>query len=384
MNSIERRIAHLDMDAFFASVELLRYPELRGKPVVIGGGSKHAPRLQEDGSRIFSTLKDYVGRGVTTTSTYEARALGVFSAMGIMKAAKLAPDAFLIPTDFDSYKRQSERFKAAVAELAPKIENRGIDEIYIDLTDHSEDSAKIAKKIKNAVFAATGLTCSICIAPNKLLAKIGSDLEKPDGLTILSITDMPTRIWPLAVKKVNGIGPKSTERLAEIGIHTVGDLARVNLNLLQATFSQNYGTWLSQVAQGIDSREVITNSEPKCISRETTFEHDLHAVSDRLQLSRIFSELCDRIALDLNRKGYISKTIGVKIRYLDFTIATRDITLPNPTANAEDIRAAARECLKRLPLDKKIRLLGIRTSSLINLNASENFPRGVQGDFFIS
>jgi DNA polymerase-4 len=165
-----RRIAHLDMDAFYASVELLRYPELRGQPVVIGGGARHQPVLQPDGTRKFSRLRDYVGRGVVTTSTYEARALGVFSAMGTMKAAALAPDAVLLPTDFDSYRRLSRLFKAAVAEIAPHIEDRGIDEIYIDLSGHEEETRALALRIKQAVKDATGLSCSIGIAPNKLLA----------------------------------------------------------------------------------------------------------------------------------------------------------------------------------------------------------------------
>eukprot|EP01034_Spumella_vulgaris_P040141 gene40141-49647_t len=237
-----RRIAHLDMDAFYASVELLRYPELRGQPVVIGGGSRHQPVLQPDGTRKFSRLRDYVGRGVVTTSTYEARALGVFSAMGTMKAAALAPDAVLLPTDFDSYRRLSRLFKAAVAEIAPHIEDRGIDEIYIDLSGHGEETRELAQRIKQAVKDATGLSCSIGIAPNKLLAKICSDLEKPNGLTIVSHDDVPTRIWPLAVRKVNGIGPKADAKLAALGIDTVGQVAAADDALLQQHFGLNYAT----------------------------------------------------------------------------------------------------------------------------------------------
>src|ERR1700748_2589801 len=204
-----RRIAHLDMDAFFASVELLRYPELRGQPVVVGGGRHPIPETLEDGSRRFARLRDYTGRGVVTTSTYEARKLGVFSAMGMMKAARLAPDAIMLPTDFESYRHYSRLFKGAVATFTTNIENRGIDEIYIDLSDLPGDAADIAAQIKRAVHEATKLSCSIAVAPNKLLAKIGSELDKPDGLTILTQADLPTRIWPLAVKKVNGIGPKA-------------------------------------------------------------------------------------------------------------------------------------------------------------------------------
>ncbi|MDF3037066.1 MAG: polymerase [Paucimonas sp.] len=170
MSSPARRIAHLDMDAFYASVELLRYPELQGQPVVIAGTSRHAPVEMEDGSRTFFRLRDYAGRGVITTSTYEARALGVFSAMGVMKAARLAPDAVLLPVDFQTYRHYSRLFKQAVASIAPRIENRGIDEIYIDLTDAEGDTLSIARTIKQAVREATGLTCSIAISPNKLLS----------------------------------------------------------------------------------------------------------------------------------------------------------------------------------------------------------------------
>src|ERR1700710_2620352 len=162
-----RQIAHLDMDAFYASVELLRYPELRGQPVVIGGGRNATPETLPDGSRRFARLRHYAGRGVVTTSTYEARALGVFSAMGMMKAAQLAPDAYLLATDFDSYRHYSRLFKAAAATFTTQIEDRGIDEIYLDLTDVPGAVADTAARIKRAVNEATGLSCSICVAPNK-------------------------------------------------------------------------------------------------------------------------------------------------------------------------------------------------------------------------
>lgn len=370
----ERRIAHLDMDAFYASVELLRYPELRGQAVVIGGGRRGEPEELPDGTRRFARLADYAGRGVVTTSTYEARALGVFSAMGMMKAAKLAPDAILLPTDFDAYRHYSRLFKEAVAAIAPCIENRGIDEIYIDLTDHPEASEALGQRLKNAVRAATGLTCSIAIAPNKLLAKIGSELDKPDGLTLLTRADLETRIWPLPARKVNGIGPKSAEKLAALGIKTVGDLARTAPELLRANFGRSYAEWLAETAQGHDDRPVVTYSEPKSVSRETTFERDLHPRHDRETLSGIFTALCERLAGDLARKNIVGKTIGIKLRYADFSTVTRDFTLPAPIADAAAIRRAAGECLKRVPLDKRLRLLGVRVGSLYPANAALTEP----------
>ncbi len=360
----ERRIAHLDMDAFYASVELLRYPELKGQPVVIGGRSLHQPALQPDGSRAFARLRDYVGRGVVTTSTYEARKLGVFSAMGMMKAAKLAPDAWLLPADFDAYRHYSRLFKQAVAGIAPAIEDRGIDEIYIDLSEHDEASEVLARRLKNAVRSATGLSCSIGIAPNKLLAKICSELDKPDGITLLTMADLESRIWPMSVRKINGIGPKAGEKLARLGVDSIGDLARQPMPELQAQFGKSYGEWLYQAARGMDERPVVTSSEPKSLSRETTFERDLDARRDREQLSGIFTRLCERVADDLRRKGYAGRTIGIKLRYEDFRTLTRDITVPVPTDDAATIRRAAGECLRRVPLDKRIRLLGVRVSAL--------------------
>jgi DNA polymerase-4 len=377
-----RRIAHLDMDAFYASVELLRYPELKGLAVVIGGGAMHAPVPQPDGSRLFSRLRDYAGRGVVTTSTYAARELGVFSAMGLMKAAKLAPDAILLPTDFASYRHYSRLFKEAVAEIAPQIEDRGIDEIYIDLSGFENagtDIGAVAQRIKDAVRAATGLSCSIGLASNKLLAKICSELDKPDGLTILPDADIPTRIWPLAAKKINGIGPKSADKLAELGIHSIGDVAGADAALLQAHFGATYAGWLKRASHGIDERDISTHSEPKSISRETTFERDLHARQDRNVLSEIFTRLCTRVAGDLAAKAYVGRTIGIKLRFADFSTVTRDVTLPASTADAAAIRNAAGECLRRVDLGKKIRLLGVRVTAL---GKPDTVTRWSQGDLF--
>jgi DNA polymerase-4 len=374
MNRI-RRIAHLDMDAFYASVELLRYPELRGQALVVGGRSDRQPLAQAGGSLHFARLRDYAGRGVVTTSTYEARALGVFSGMGLMKAARLAPEAILLPADFDAYRDCSRRFKAAVARIAPEIEDRGIDEIYLDLSASAEASDDLARRIKQAVFAATGLSCSIGIAPNKLLAKICSDLDKPNGLTILDSGEIADRIWPLPARKINGIGPKSAEKLAGLGINTIGDLAATPVEFLLRKFGGTTGNWLHRAAHGLDDRPVVTAAEPKSISRERTFERDLHARRDRSELSAIFTALCQRLAEDLKRSGYAGKIIGIKLRYADFRAVTRDVTLPLRVSDAMAIRQAAGACLKRVPLTQKIRLLGVRASGLgAAVDAALNSP----------
>ncbi len=386
--SLPRVIAHLDMDAFYASVELLRYPELRGKAVVIGGGSRHQPVWEVDPEtgerrRRFARLGDYVGRGVITTATYEARAFGVNSAMGMMKAAAKAPDALLLPVDFDEYRRYSRLFKSAVRALAPHVEDHGIDEIYIDLTDviaarlgadsdpleaHAEAwwcARELGRELKQAVRDATGLSCSIGLAPNKLVAKIASELDKPDGLTVITETEVTSRLAPLSVRRLNGVGPKSATKLALLGIASIGELAESDPAWLRQHFGASYSAWLVAAARGLDDRPVVTESEPKSISRETTFDRDLHAVRDRRQLSEIFTELCAGVSDDLQRKRYAGRTIGIKLRFDDFKTVTRDQTLATPTDDAALIRRAAGECLKRVDLSRRIRLLGVRVGALV-------------------
>ena len=370
-----RWIAHLDMDAFYASVELLRYPELSGMPVVIGGGRRHQPEVLPDGTRRFARLAGYKGRGVITTATYPARDLGVHSGMGLMKAALRAPDAVLLPTDFERYRLYSRRFKAAVAEIAPVIEDRGIDEIYIDLTEvpGAQDAVghdpfggvrAVAQEIRNNVRRATGLTCSIGITPNKLLAKIASELDKPDGLTLLTHDDLPRRVWPLPVRRINGIGPKAGDRLQTLGIRTIGELAACDRALLAEHFGRSYARWLADAAHGRDDRPLATSGDPVSMSRETTFDRDLSARSDRAELGAILDELVAQLAHDLQRKGYLGKTVGIKLRFDDFKTVTRDLTLPEPTAEADAIRRAAGLCLKRVDFSRRLRLLGVRMASL--------------------
>jgi DNA polymerase-4 len=360
------------MDAFYASVELLHYPELRGLPLVVGGRRRS---IEASGGPAVESLRQYAGRGVITTATYEARAFGLHSGMALMKAAKLAPDALLLPANFDEYRRYSKMFKDAVSSVCPHIEDRGIDEIYLDLSDlvlHSEDSSddtwvragRIARSIQRVVHESTQLSCSIGVSPNKLLSKIASDLQKPGGLTILTPADVTTRIWPLPVRVLHGIGPRASARLEKLDVHTVGELALTDRDLLVEHFGKSCGAWMYDAAHGRDDRPVVTCSEPKSISRETTFEHDLHPVKDRSELSTVFSQLCIKVAEDLQKKGYVGKTIGLKLRYDNFKTVTRDCTLDEPTGDATTIRGAASACLKRVALDRRIRLLGVRVTSL--------------------
>ncbi|MDD2711875.1 MAG: DNA polymerase IV [Simplicispira sp.] len=367
------------MDAFYASVELLRYPQLKGLPVVIGG-SRRAPAgaLTAQGAGMpmcdipvsaFPLLKNYTGRGVITTATYAARQFGVGSAMGLMKAARLCPQAVLLPVDFDEYRHYSARFKEVITGMAPAMEDRGVDEVYIDFTQvpggQSEGGRVLARLVQQSILDATGLTCSIGVAPNKLLAKMASEFNKPHGISIVYEADLPTLVWPLPCRKINGIGPKAGDKLAQHGIHTIGELAACTPDWLVHHFGKATGTWLHAAAWGRDERPVVTESEPVSMGRETTFERDLHAVHDRAELGRIFTDLCLRVAADLQRKGYVGKTIGIKLRYDDFRIATRDLTIEVPTDDARTLRHVAGQCLKRVPLQQPLRLLGVRVGSLV-------------------
>jgi DNA polymerase-4 len=331
------------MDAFFAAVELLRRPELRGKPVIIGGSG------------------DPTGRGVVATATYEARRFGVHSGMPFRTARRLCPDAVYLPTDFVEYARWSRVFKAAMTEFSPLFEDRGIDEAYLDVSASSEPSEALGRRLKARILADTGMTCSIGIAPNKLIAKIASDLEKPDGLTILDAGDIAQRIWPLAARKIPGIGPKAEQKLAALRIHTIGELARVPVVELARHFGSAMATFMHAAANGRHDTPVVTVREPKSRSRETTFQDD---VADLHVIEGTLAHLSARVAEDLERRGYAGRTVGIKLRFADFHTVTRDRTLPDPTADASVIADAALECLRRIPLDRRVRLLGVRVTEL--------------------
>ncbi|MFM2398951.1 MAG: hypothetical protein RL341_1108 [Pseudomonadota bacterium] len=332
------------MDAFYASVELLRRPELAGLPVAIGGRG------------------DPTQRGVLTTANYKAREFGVHSAMPIRTAMRLCPQLILLPVDFDEYRRLSRAFKAAIREVTDQIEDRGIDEVYIDLTALAgEDGGEaIARDIQARVFAATQLTCSIGVAPNKLLAKICSELNKPNGITMLYADEIESRIWPMPAKRINGIGPKADAKLEAMGVRTIGQLAAVPLDTLLARFGQSYGCWMYAAARGIDERPIVTVSETKSVSREDTFDVDTR---DWQEIAKWLARLSKQVAGDLQRKKLKGKTIGIKIKFADFKIVTRDKTIDVFTDDEVLIRKTAFECLSRVELKRAVRLVGVRVSS---------------------
>ena len=392
----QRRIAHLDMDAFFASVTLLQFPQLRDLPVVIGGSRQTTAGLlaqidsqhpdagylarAQAGTREaeqvlasidpahFPRLQGYRGRGVTTTATYAARRFGLGSGMGLARAARLCPQAILLPADFDSYRAYSRRFKAIILSEAPVMEDRGIDEVFIDFTElpgvQQDGGRALAARIQQRIQDETGLSCSIGVAPNKLLAKMASDFDKPHGITMIHPEDLQTRIWPLPCRLINGIGPRTDARLQALGIGTIAQLAACALPWLVRHFGARSGRWLHDAAWGRDDRPVADRGEPVSISRETTFERDLHAVHDRALLGQLFTRLAEQTAADLQRKGYAGRTVGIKLRYADFRTVTRDLTVDTPTQDAAQIRRLAGLCLKRVDLRQRLRLLGIRVSSL--------------------
>ena len=388
------------MDAFYASCELMRYPQLKGLPVVIGGGRRREDNLlerlqtaQPDGEwtaenfaerlpfiplELFPRLAGYTGRGVITTATYAARQFGVGSAMGLMKAAKLCPDAILLPVDFELYRHYSRSFKAVITEIAPLMEDRGVDEVYIDFTDvpggQREGGRVLARLIQKSIFEATGLTCSIGVAPNKLIAKMASEFNKPKGISVVYEGDLQSHIWPLPCRKINGIGPKAEEKLKAQGIETIGQLAERDRFWLMEHFGKSYGAWLHDAAWGRDERPVVTETEPVSMSRETTFERDLHAVRDRDELGAVFTRLCEQVAADLQRKGYEGRTIGIKLRYDNFQAVTRDQSIEGYTADAQRIRQVAGQCLKRVDLSRRLRLLGVRVGTLVKAGTAAPAP----------
>ncbi len=281
--------------------------------------------------------------------------------MPLRTAHKLCPNAIFLPVDYEEYSRVSKKFKAVLGEFTETIEDVGIDEAFLDISSVDKSSVEIAKEIKNRIKEETDLNCSIGIAPNKLLAKIASDLDKPDGLTILTEEDVEKRIWPLPARKLWGVGPKTEVYLKRMGIQTIGELASLSLERLIEEFGQSYGSYLYEASRGIDESELVTHWEPKSISRETTFQKDI----DNWQLiAKNLVELIREVIASLKEESYRGKTVTVKIRFNDFKTFTRAKTLDGFTDSEADIRRAAFECLGKFELKKKVRLIGFRISHL--------------------
>jgi DNA polymerase-4 len=338
-----RRILHIDMDAFFAAVEVKRHPELKGKPVVIGGSG------------------DPTKRGVVSTASYEARKFGIHSAMPLRTAYKLCPQAVFLPVDYEEYSRVSQKVKEILREFTSVMEDVGIDEAFLDISESDKSSEEIAGEIKQRIKSETGLTCSVGIAPNKLIAKIASDMQKPDGVTIIREEDIKTQIWPLPVRKIWGVGPKTEKFLLSMHINTIGDLASLPQSKLVEYFGESHGNYLYEASRGIDETPLVTHWEPKSSSRETTFQKD----ADNWQyMAKNLADLTLATVNDIRERGYKIRTVTVKVRFNDFKTYTRAKTLPNPTNSLTEIRKAAFECFGRVKLTRKVRLIGVRLSGL--------------------
>lgn len=339
-----KRILHIDMDAFFAAVEEKKDPSLKGKPVVIGGTG------------------DPSKRGVVSTANYEARKYGIHSAMPLRTAHKLCPRAVFLPVDYEAYEAASLEFKTVLLNITSIMEDVGIDEAYLDISDEPDANETIVERIKAGIYEKTGLTCSIGIAPNKLLAKIASDMQKPNGLTVLTEDDIEGRLWPMPIRKLYGIGPKTEEHLKAMNIATIGKLAALSVEILVQRFGPSYGHYLHEAARGVDESPLVTHWEPKSFSRETTFQED---VKNWQIIARTIAELTKEVVSDLTGKGYCARTITLKIRYSDFRTVTRACSAHEAVKKEDEIRRLAFSCLKRVDLmGKKVRLVGVRVSNL--------------------
>jgi DNA polymerase-4 len=334
-----RLIAHLDMDAFYVSVELQRRPDLRGLPVVVAGSGP---------------------RAVVTTASYEARRFGVFSATPAARARRLCPDAVFVAPDFDFYRARSAEVMAALREQVDQIEVVGLDEAYLDLTGVERPKAA-GRRIKSAVTARTGLACSIGIGPSKLVAKVASDADKPDGFLMLSAQEARERFGSSSPRLVPGIGPKTVARLESRGITRLDQLAALPEERLSEWFGSRLGPHLGSLARFEDDRVLETERIRKSESRETTFDRDLvgvHALEPVLE--RLTGQLCD----DLARHGRSGRTVGIKVRTDDFQIHTRARTLPAAVNHAEAVLPVARELLHTLDPPRPVRLLGVRVAGM--------------------
>ncbi len=327
------------MDAFYVSVELQRRPELKGLPVVVAGSGP---------------------RAVVTTASYEARRFGIFSATPAERARRLCPDAVFIPPDFEAYRARSKELMAVLRRHVERVEVVGLDEAYLDLTELDRHRSA-ARAVKEAVKAETGLTCSVGIGPNKLVAKVASDAEKPDGFLELTAEGARLRFAEASPGLIPGIGPKTVARLGELGIATLGRLGATPDEQLTQWFGPRLGPHLAALARFEDERPIETVRIAKSESRETTFDSDLHGLPQlEPVLERLTGELCETLARE-ERRG---RTIGIKVRFDDFSTVTRARSIDAAVNDSSTVGTVALELLRRLDPRRPVRLLGVRVAGL--------------------
>lgn len=338
-----RIIIHLDMDAFFATAEVLRRPELKGKPVVVGGRGN--PRE----------------RGVVSTASYEARRYGIRSAMPLRIAYRLCPKAIFLKVDIEYYRSLSKRIFEVMRRYTPLVEPLGLDEAFLDVTGIRKPGEEIARELKERIKEEVGLTASVGVAPNKLLAKIASGLNKPDGLVVVEPEEVEQFLSDLPVSTLWGVGPKTEARLSELGIRRISELRRRPLGTLVNALGSSLGRTLYRYARGVDDSPVVIHWEPKSLSRETTFQRD---VKDLIFLKSVLRELTQTLLNRLKKEGYQARTLGIKIRYQDFSTHTRALILAQPTSDYEILLSQAIALLERCDLSRRVRLIGVRLANL--------------------
>ncbi len=345
MSDPQRRILHCDMDCFFAAVHVRDDPGLRGKPVVVGG--------------------DPSGRGVVAAASYEARAFGIHSAMPSAQAQRLCPQLIFLRSDFGRYRAESEKIFDIYRQFTPLIQTLSLDEAYLDVSEHLGQygsATAVAETIRSRVREERGLTVSVGVAPNKLVAKIASDQDKPDGLTVVRPRQVVDFLAPLPVRRIHGVGPASARKLGEMGITTVAELAATPLDLLLFRFG-HWGRTLWEYAHGLDEREVTTDRQRKSIGTERTFRHN---VRDIVEMDQILQKMTAEIVRGLEKREVAACTITVKVRYPDFTTLTRSHSFDGPTTSVERIENCAQDLLRRTKAaERSVRLLGLSAEGLV-------------------
>lgn len=336
-----RRIMHIDMDAFYAAVEQADHPELKGRPVIVGGSK----------------------RGVVSAASYEARKFGVHSAMPVFQAKRLCPHGIFMPVNMRRYKEVSRQIMQIIDHISPLVEQISIDEAYVDITGTETlhgSSTELAEMIKQSINTRTSLTCSIGIAPNKFLAKIASDMNKPDGLTIIEEQDVTAFLRSLPITKIPGIGKKTSQTLRDLGIATAADVLRFHLPFWIKRLGK-YGARLYEKAQGIDSSPVVPHSEPKSCSAEDTFAKD---IGDLGELRKWLLLQAENVGRELRRDGLFGRTVTLKVKFSDFRVVTKSRTLHEPTNCTQTIFTVAGQLLDELKISHKVRLTGVGVSNL--------------------
>jgi len=332
---VPRKIAHLDMDAFYAAVELQRHPELVGKPVVVSGTGP---------------------RAVVTTASYEAREFGVGSAMPASRARRLCPDAHWLPVDHAHYRERSAEVRAIIDALGVPVEPMSLDEAYLDLSEVSDPIATMSNLVRR-IREETGLDASVGIGPNKLVAKVASDAEKPRGFVVLTREQAAERFKGEGVRLLPGIGPKTARRLEGYGVKTIGQLQRCTIPGLIERFGETHGRALHDRALFHSDSPVSTERIAKSRSVETTFDYD---VNDPERMKEVIAGQSERLAKQLSDRGISGRTIGIKVRTDDFATFTRDRSIKEFTNDPETIRAVALDLLRENLPGRPVRLLGVR------------------------